>query len=183
MTKTVRENLIVLNWISSEMTVDLIMEDSRWKTLNLLHIVNTAFKETLSHLNMRSENFICCILACSSKKIKGLNAQFRGKNSSTNVLSFPSATEICEVKSGSKFEANVDLFELGDIAIAYEVCKKEANVSKIEFEHHVYHLIIHSVLHLLGYDHEEEKNAVEMQRIEVQVLANLGISNPYSNNL
>ena len=69
--------------------------------------------------------------------------------------------------------------ELGDIAIAYEVCNKEAEVSKIKFEDHVYHLIIHSVLHLLGYDHEEEKNATEMEKIEVQVLANLGISNPY----
>ena len=49
------------------------------KTLNLLQIANAAFKETLSHLNMRSENFICCILACNSKKIKGLNAKFRGK--------------------------------------------------------------------------------------------------------
>ena len=161
------------------MSVDLIMEDARWKTLNLLQIANAAFKETLSQLNLRSENFICCILACSSKKIKGLNAQFRGKNNSTNVLSFPSTPEIHEVTIISKFESNIDPFELGDIAIAYEVCKKEADISKIDFEHHVYHLIIHSVLHLLGYDHKEEKNAAEMEKIEVQVLANLGINNPY----
>ena len=76
----------MLNWISSEMSVDLVMEDARWKTLNLLQIANAAFKETLSQLNLRSENFICCILACSSKKIKGLNAQFRGKNNSTCLL-------------------------------------------------------------------------------------------------
>ena len=161
------------------MSVDLVIEDARWKTLNLLKITNAAFKETLSQLNLKSENFICCILACSSKKIKGLNAQFRGKNISTNVLSFPSTPEICKAKSSPKFEANVDPFELGNIAIAYEVCKKEADFSKIDFEHHVYHLIIHSVLHLLGYEHEEEKNAAEMEKIEVQVLANLGINNPY----
>ena len=161
------------------MRVDLIMEDARWKTLNLLQVANAAFKETLSQLNLRSENFICCILACSSKKIKSLNAQFRGKNNSTNVLSFPVTPEIYEVRSISNLEPDVNLFELGDIAIAYEVCKKEAHISKIAFEHHVYHLITHSVLHLLGYDHEEEKNAAEMEKIEVQVLANLGISNPY----
>ena len=161
------------------MSVDLVMEDARWKTLNLLQIANAAFKETLSQLNLRSENFICCILACSSKKIKGLNAQFRGKNNSTNVLSFPSTTEIYEVRSISKLEPKIDPFELGDIAIAYEVCKKEADISKIDFEDHVYHLIIHSVLHLLGFDHEEEKNAAEMEKIEVQVLAKLGINNPY----
>ena len=161
------------------MSVDLIMEDARWKTLNLFSIANAAFKETLTQLNLKSENFICCVLACSSEKIKGLNAQFRGKNNSTNVLSFPSKAENYDKKSSLKFKANADPCELGDIAIAYEVCKKEANVSKIKFEDHVYHLIIHSVLHLLGYDHEEEKNAAEMEKIEVQVLANLGISNPY----
>ena len=161
------------------MCVDLVMEDARWKTLNLLEIANAAFKVTLSQLNLKSENFICCILACSSKKIKGLNAKFRGKNNSTNVLSFPSTTEVYEVRSFSNFEPNVEPFELGDIAIAYEVCKKEADISKIDFEDHVYHLLIHSVLHLLGYDHEEEKNAAEMEKIEVQVLAKLGINNPY----
>ena len=62
------------------MSVDLIMEDTRWKTLNLLQIANAAFKETLAQFNLRSENFICCILACNSKKIRCLNAQFRGKN-------------------------------------------------------------------------------------------------------
>ena len=161
------------------MSVDLIMEDARWKTLNLLQVANAAFKETLSQLNLRSENFICCILACNSKKIKGLNAQFRGKNNSTNVLSFPSKVEIHVVENLSKSEGYVEPYELGDIAIAYEVCENEAASSQIEFEDHVCHLIIHSVLHLLGYDHEEEKNASEMEKIEVQVLANLGIDDPY----
>ena len=165
------------------MSVDLIIEDARWEPLNLLQIANTAFKETLSQLNIRSENFICSVLACSNEKIKDLNAQFRGKNISTNVLSFPSTSKIYEIVSGPKFETNVDPFELGDIAIAYEVCKKEADISKIDFEDHVYHLLIHSVLHLLGYDHEEEKNAAEMEKIEVQVLAKLGIINPYLHKL
>ena len=179
MTKTVKKNSIALNWISSGMSVDLILEDVRWKPLNLIQITNAAFKETLSQLNLKSENFICCILACSSKKIEDLNAQFRGKKNSTNVLSFPSKVQVYKKINSSQSETNADPFELGDIAIAYEVCKKEADISKIAFEHHVYHLITHSVLHLLGYDHEEEKNAAEMEKIEVQVLANLGINNPY----
>ena len=131
------------------MSVDLIIEDVRWKTLNLFSIANTAFKETLSELNLRSENFVCNVLACSSEKIKGLNAQFRGKNNCTNVLSFPSKAEKFDTKIGLKFKANADPLELGDIAIAYEVCEKEANVSKIKFEDHVYHLIIHlSLIHI-----------------------------------
>jgi probable rRNA maturation factor len=108
-----------------------------------------------------------------------LNIQFRGKNTYTNVLSFPTKVKLHEVKNRSKSESYVEPYELGDIAIAYEVCENEAASSKIEFEDHVCHLIIHSVLHLLGYDHEEEKNASEMEKIEVQVLANLGIDDPY----
>ena len=119
----------------------------------------------------------------SKKTIKELNSEFLKKDKPTNVLSFPSTPEISRLKSSPKFEANVDPFELGDIAIAYEVCKKEARFSKIDFEHHVYHLIVHSVLHLLGYEHEEEKKAAEMEKIEVQVLAKLGINNPYLKNL
>ena len=65
-------------------------------------------------------------------------------------MSFPLKAEKYDIKSSLKFKANADLLELGDIAIAYEVCKKEADISKIAFEHHVYHLIIHSILHLLG---------------------------------
>lgn len=161
------------------MSVDLIVEDSRWKTLNLIQIANAAFRETLSQLNLQSENFICCVLACSSEKIESLNSQFRGKNNSTNVLSFPSKVEVYETISDSKSEPSAHPFELGDIAIAYEVCKTEAIVSKIKLEDHVHHLIVHSVLHLLGFDHQEEKNAIEMEKIEVQVLAKLGINNPY----
>ena len=93
--------------------------------------------------------------------------------------SFPSSVEVYETISGSKSEPSTHPFELGDIAIAYEVCKTEAIVSKIKLEDHVHHLIVHSVLHLLGFDHEEEKNAIEMEKIEVQVLAKLGINNPY----
>lgn len=161
------------------MSVDLIMEDARWKTLDLMQIVNKAFNATLWQLNLKSENFICCVLACSNNKIKDLNIQFRGKNTYTNVLSFPSKVKLHEVKNRSKSESYVEPYELGDIAIAYEVCENEAASSQIEFEDHVCHLIIHSVLHLLGYDHEEEKNASEMEKIEVQVLANLGIDDPY----
>ena len=100
MTKTVKKNSIALNWISSGMSVDLIMEDVRWKTLSLIQIANAAFKETLSQLNLKSDIFICCILACSSKKIEDLNAQFRGKKNSTNVLSFPSKVQVYETING-----------------------------------------------------------------------------------
>jgi len=161
------------------MAVDVIIEDARWKTLDLTRIANHAFFYTLFLLDLNHKSFACCVLACDNKQIKHLNNKFRGKNCSTNVLSFPISLENYKVKSTLKpTEAN-NPHELGDIAIAFEICEKEATESKVKFEHHVYHLIIHSVLHLLGFDHEEEKNASKMEKIEVQVLAKLGISDPY----
>ena len=161
------------------MAVDVVIEDARWKTLELKQIANQAFFETLFLLDLHHKSFACCILACDNKQIKQLNNKFRGKNCPTNVLSFPASLENYEVKNTlTPGEAN-NFHELGDIAIAFEICKKEATKSKVKFEHHVYHLIIHSVLHLLGFDHEEEENATKMEKIEVQVLAKLGISNPY----
>ena len=161
------------------MSIDVVIEDTRWKTLDLTQIANHAFFETLSLLNLQPKSFECCILACNSKKIKQLNNKFRGKNCPTNVLSFPASLENYEEKRTlTPTEPNTP-YELGDIAIAFEICKEEAINSKMKFENHIYHLIIHSVLHLLGFNHEEEKNAAKMEKIEVQVLAKLGINNPY----
>ena len=161
------------------MAVDVVIEDARWKTLDLRQIANQAFFETLFLLNLNHKSYACCILACDNSQIKHLNNKFRGKNCPTNVLSFPASLENYETKNTlTPGEAN-NFHELGDIAIAFDICKKEATKSKVKFEHHVYHLIIHSVLHLLGFDHEEEENATKMEKIEVQVLAKLGISNPY----
>ena len=161
------------------MAVDVVIEDARWKTLDLRQIANQAFFETLFLLDLNHKSFACCVLACDNKQIKQLNNKFRGKNYPTNVLSFPMSLENYEVKSTLKSTEANNPHELGDIAIAFEICKKEATESQVKFEHHVYHLIIHSVLHLLGFDHEEEKNASKMEKIEVQVLAKLGISDPY----
>ena len=161
------------------MAIDVVIEDARWKILDLKQIANQAFFETLFLLDLHHKSFSCCVLACDNKQIRQLNNKFRGKNFPTNVLSFPASVENYEVKSNSTpTEAN-NPHELGDIAIAFEICEKEATESKVKFEHHVYHLIIHSVLHLLGFDHEEEENAAKMEKIEVQVLAKLGISDPY----
>ena len=161
------------------MAVDVVIEDARWTELKLKQIANQAFFETLFSLDLHHKSFSCCVLACDNKQIKQLNNKFRGKNCPTNVLSFPARLENFEVESTLTPTETNNPYDLGDIAIAFDICKKEATCSKLKFEHHVYHLIIHSVLHLLGFDHEEDENARKMEKIEVQVLAKLGISNPY----
>jgi probable rRNA maturation factor len=111
------------------------------------------------------------LLLCSDDKIRQLNFDHRGKDKATNVLSFPAADED---------HAGDQIWEqLGDIAIAYETCVREADESGISTHNHVTHLFLHGVLHLLGYDHENDDDANEMETLETSLLAAIDIANPY----
>ena len=103
----------------------------------------------------------------SKKTIKELNSEFLKKDKPTNVLSFPS--------TGLSFGDDI----LGDIAICPEIIKKEAAIQNKEEQDHLSHLIIHSLLHLTGYDHQEADSAKQMESLEVKALKKLGIANPY----
>ncbi len=100
-------------------------------------------------------------------QIQTLNAQYRGKDKPTNVLSFPP-----------------DGFNpvMGDIALAYETCAREAAEKNISLRAHTVHLIVHGYLHLSGYDHLEEAQAVQMEALEIAALKTLGLDNPYEEN-
>ncbi len=101
--------------------------------------------------------------------ITQLNHQFRGKNGPTNVLSFPPA------HLGDSLEGF-----LGDIALAAETIVEEANFQGKRFENHAAHLVVHGFLHLLGYDHENPADAEAMEAREREILASLGIEDPYA---
>lgn len=103
----------------------------------------------------------------SEEEIQKLNLTFLKKDKPTNVLSFPSpATDL-----------NQDL--LGDIAICIDVIKKESYEQGKEASDHLIHIILHSVLHLVGYDHEDEASANKMELLEISTLKKIGIANPY----
>jgi probable rRNA maturation factor len=106
------------------------------------------------------------ILLTDDETVRDLNSRFRGKDSATNVLSFP-APENPEN-------------HLGDIALAYGVCVREAAEQGKTIGAHLQHLTVHGVLHLLGYDHMSEDEAEDMESLERVVLAGLGVSDPYS---
>ena len=108
-------------------------------------------------------------------QVRTLNAHWRGKDKPTNVLSFPMA-EAYELTDES-FAAKELL--LGDIVVAHGVCKREAADKCVSVENHATHLIVHGTLHLLGYDHESDADAAEMEAREVRALERLGIANPY----
>ncbi len=97
-----------------------------------------------------------------------LNARFRGKDQPTNVLSFP-----------ADLPPGIDIPLLGDIVICAPLVEEEARTQDKPLQEHWAHLVIHGILHLLGYDHQVEQDAIEMERIEVELLASLGIGNPY----
>ncbi len=96
------------------------------------------------------------------------NEQYRDKKSSTNILSFP-----FEVPEG------VDSNLLGDILVCAPVVEKEAHQQHKELDHHWAHMIVHGVLHLLGYDHVNDQDAEEMEMLEVKILKKIKIKNPY----
>lgn len=102
--------------------------------------------------------------------IQELNYTYRGKNKPTNVLSFPSYPESRSLNSDSS---------LGDIILALGTIQKEAKAQQKTLKDHAMHLIVHGVLHLLGYDHENEKEAASMEEKEIKILNKLGIKNPY----
>ena len=159
------------------MTADCIIEDPRWETLGLLGIACGATQATLDHLDL--QGFEVSVLGCTDERIAVLNADFRGKPVPTNVLSWPSDERGAQVDGGTPERPDLTDPELGDIAIAYETCAREAEYAGKTMADHTTHLIVHGVLHLLGYDHERDEDATLMEGLETQILGNMGLADPY----
>ena len=106
------------------------------------------------------------VLLTDDAAVRDLNARFRDKDRSTNVLSFP-APETAEP-------------HLGDIVLAYGVCADEAAAQGKSLADHLSHLVVHGVLHLLGRDHEDDAEAEEMEAEEREILAGIGVADPYA---
>ena len=148
--------------------IEVILEDVRWQTVGLDALAGPAAREALAVTGRTAAGFEIALMGCDDARIATLNADFRGKPAATNVLSWP-ASNTPPMEAG----------ELGDIAIAFETCQREATEKGISVHHHVTHLLIHGILHLLGYDHISDAEAEEMEALEIKALAKLGISNPY----
>jgi len=159
-------------WKNSILNVEATIDESLWdkqlindfqKILNKIlneihkncHLINTNKKNSVS------------VLFAGDKKITELNSRFRKINLPTNVLSFPSYLEL-----------NKQIF-LGDIIFSAETINKEAKRDKKSCNNHLIHLFIHGILHLLGYDHQTDDNAKEMESLEIKILKALEIDNPY----
>jgi probable rRNA maturation factor len=114
------------------------------------------------------------VMLTDDSGIRTLNSNWRGIDKPTNVLSFPALQP-----AGGLDEDDVPRM-LGDIAIAYQTMRREADDEQKPFDHHLSHLAVHGFLHLIGYDHENDDDAEAMEALEQEILAQLGIPDPYA---
>lgn len=162
-----------------QLEIDVIINDQRWvEKLNSIdmavdidQMIRNAVLTVLAVAKPEQSGAAeICIVFSNDAEICELNKQWRQNDSATNVLSFPQIepfTPVCGL--------------LGDIILAYETIEKEAQNQQIAFLDHVTHLVVHGFVHILGYDHQNDKEALEMEGMETKILAQLNIEDPYAN--
>ena len=165
------------------MTIEITIEDDRWAASDLSVLAERAVEEVLRHVGLDPDDCEVSLMGCDDARIAALNAEFREKPKPTNVLSWP-AQDLSPDEPGAIPQRPEPDFTgeiaLGDIAISFDTCLREAEDAKKPFGDHVTHLIVHGLLHLLGYDHIRDPDATLMERVEVEILGKLGIGDPYS---
>ena len=150
--------------------IEVIIRSARWrKRPSARTIVKTAILAAARAVST-PPNELAIVLSDDSA-IRALNRDWRGKNAPTNVLSFPAAAP-GKGQPGSPY--------VGDIVIAYQTAVREAAAEGKPFNHHLTHLAIHGYLHLLGYDHENDRDAEKMERLERKILKRLAVPDPYA---
>jgi len=169
--------------------IDIVVKSKKWAEIkNVENFVEKTIQKIIPLTDLKKilkKNFILeiSVSLVSDLQMKKINLEFRGKNKATNVLSFPALDENLIRQIGLKeLAGNDEYLFLGDIIIAFETLKKESLAQKKKFHDHLIHLILHSILHLIGYDHEEEKMAKIMEDLEVKILKKLKIKDPYQLN-
>jgi probable rRNA maturation factor len=142
-----------------DITIQLHVQ--RWKTL-LKPYCKTVREACDAALGKKLGKAEVTVVLADDRFVHDLNKTYRGKDKATNILSFAG-------------EGN----HLGDLVLALETIEREAEEQDKSFKDHVRHLLVHGTLHLLGYDHERKNEAERMEAMEVKILKNLGVTNPY----
>jgi probable rRNA maturation factor len=159
-----------------DITADEEWDSSRFDEQLVRRAAEAAIAESaFPHLATSERAVEISVLLTGDDKVRDLNAEYRGKHRPTNVLSFP-MTDPDDLRGANV--AGPELL-LGDIILARGVCEAEAADKRVSVEQHATHLMVHGMLHLLGYDHHDDGEAADMEAREVRALARLGIANPY----
>lgn len=156
---------------ASVFEIEIVEDDGDWSRVsNLDGVIDDAARAAILAAYDGLQSAFLTIALSSDAIVADLNERFRGKAKPTNVLSFPAGHGASDG-------------QLGDIIMALETVEREALEQGVPFEHHVQHLVVHGVLHLLGYDHETTADAERMETIEIEILSKLGVANPYTGAL
>lgn len=152
-------------------TIDIVHESALWQSLpDADDWVERSARAALAACGVAvAPEAELSVLLADDATLRKLNGEWRGQDKPTNVLSFPAADP----------DDLADAPHCGDLALAFETLRTEAEAEAKALEHHLAHLVVHGVLHLVGYDHETEAEASQMEALEVSVLAGLGIADPY----
>lgn len=160
--------------------LDLSEAHLAWKTMDFDYVscVHNAIEKSLSIAKIPEEikekPLEVCVVLANDEMIATLNLEYKNKRGPTNVLSFAAIDSDMPVIDDENTP-----YALGDIILALETIERESKEQNKSFPDHVTHLITHGTLHLLGYDHEEDTEAEIMENLEIEILNELGIKNPY----
>ena len=162
--------------------VSVNYNDSRWKRCDLKRYVTLLVSKVIQTHQMGLNNFSLSVLACSDSKIKELNKIYRKKNKATNVLAWPAVDWLFYDDQDCRSYGKNNYLFLGDIAISYERCSREASFQNTPFNRYCCKLLVHAILHLLGYDHDISMRTSKMQLMETRVLNSFLTNRPKFNN-
>jgi probable rRNA maturation factor len=166
--------------LSKTPVIDISIQDPIWDKLGDIEtIVCDAATKALESAIMPKfaygKALEMSLVLANDGLVQVLNREYRGKDSPTNVLSFASL-------DGEDFEAEmlVEPLNIGDVILSYQTIERECQEQGKFFLEHVKHLTVHGVLHLLGYDHQDDNEATDMETLEIRILEQLGVQNPYT---
>lgn len=165
--------------------IDISITEPLWASLDIEGLCQDVARTCLLHMGLPEQDCEISLLACDDAQIAQLNGDFRDKPRPTNVLSWPAEDLAPEAPGGTPFAPEADpdgTITLGDIAITYGVCRAEAEAAQKPMKDHVTHLLVHGILHLLGYDHISDADAARMEALEIEILAVLGVEDPYNDD-
>jgi len=154
--------------------VDIVIDDDGWAVIDRVeNAVADAAWAVASRSGLIERPSEATIALASDAEVAALNATYRGKPTPTNVLSFPASPP-------HPGHPKPDRHSLGDIILARETVLREAAEQHIVPVHHLQHLVVHGLLHLLGYDHQTDADAEIMEALEISILAGMSIPDPYA---
>lgn len=155
---------------TAPLTADILIDADCWQQEpEASELVRRAVEQAARHSPEPVTDAEVAIMLTDDNGVQALNRDWRGIDKPTNVLSFPAPQPVAGLRPRP----------LGDIAIAYETTRREADSESKPFAHHLSHLAVHGFLHLIGYDHETDDEAETMENLERAILAQLGVPDPY----